>query len=91
LDKKNASANSAPPNDKSKVKNGYLFFRYIMAEDIDNARKIYATKENVAMVEDNPKMAKVDIAKDEKAYYRQLASELGLCMGEIQNAVGYPQ
>jgi len=67
----------APANDITKIKNAYLYFRYIIADDVENARKTYLPPNVVEKLkETNPKLATMDVSKDEKAYYRLLAVAL---------------
>jgi len=69
-------AGKKPTGDAGKVTNALLYFRYIMGQDLDDARETYATEENLLEAESDATVAKRDKDKDPSGYYSAVAAAL---------------
>lgn len=63
-------------DEKSRVTNGLLYFRYAMAHDLDDYRATYGTPENVAEAENDPSVQKKDVNKNPEDYWSTVGNVL---------------
>jgi hypothetical protein len=63
-------------DDRPRVTNSLLYFRYLMAHDIDGAREEYGTEENLLETKSDPTVAKRDSVKDEVNYWSAVGNAI---------------
>lgn len=73
---KKPAAKKGAGDDKSKVTNTLLYFRYAMAHDLDDAQNTYGTAENVEAAETDPMVQKRDKVKDPEGYWSAVGAAL---------------
>jgi hypothetical protein len=74
--KKAAAKKGTAGDDKSKVTNALLYYRYSLANDLDDARATYGTDENIAEAEKDGTVQKRDIEKDPHGYWSAVGAAL---------------
>jgi hypothetical protein len=60
----------------AKVTNALLYFRFAMANDLDDAQEVHGTPENLAEAEGDPTVAKRDKEKEPAAYWSAVGAAL---------------
>jgi hypothetical protein len=73
---KKPAAKKGAGDDRSKVTNSLLYFRYAMSHDLDDAQLTYGTPENVEEAEKDPMVQKRDKVKDPEGYWSAVAAAL---------------
>lgn len=74
---KASSARGGASKTSGVIGNAMLYLRYIMAKDIDNARSIYGTPENIQAAENDTEdtsVSKKDRSKNEEEYFSSLGN-----------------
>ena len=63
-------------DDKSRVTNALLYFRYAMSQDLDDAREEYGTEENLIEAEKDSTVSKRDRVKDDVGFWSAVGAAL---------------
>jgi len=71
-----AGAAKKADNDINKVTNTLLYFRYVMAKNLDEARDTYGTEEHLGEAEADATVSKKDRVKDEEGYFSAVGAFL---------------
>jgi hypothetical protein len=74
--KKTAAKKGAAGDDKSKVTNALLYFRYAMANDLDDSQALFGSEENLDEAEKDATVAKRDKDKEPSGYWSAVGAAL---------------
>lgn len=74
--KKTTAKKGAAGDDKSKVTNALLYFRYSMANNLDDSQDTYGTEENLLEADKDATVQKRDKDKDPSGYWSAVGAAL---------------